>query len=77
MPQWYITLTDLLSIECYNPFTKRIEQTALQKALDNWAQYLGVANEVRTEVAGASGVTWKVVLKQGHKPLHFQRSASA
>jgi len=51
-------------VEWYNPETKQIEQGTLRESLDNWAQYLDVANQVRTEGAGASGVTWTVVLKQ-------------
>ena len=51
-------------VEWYNPETKQIEQGTLRESLDNWAQYLDVANQVRTEAAGASGVTWTVVLKQ-------------
>src|SRR5260370_15089626 len=51
-------------VEWYNPETKQIEQGTLRESPDNWAQYLDVANQVRTEAAGASGVTWTVVLKQ-------------
>lgn len=54
-------------IEWYNPNTNQIERGTLKEALNNWAQYIDVANEVRTEMAGLSGVTWKVVLKEGRK----------
>lgn len=55
-------------IEWYNPQNKQIEKGRLQDALDCWAQYLGVAQQVKTEMAGLSGVAWKVVSKEGRKP---------
>jgi hypothetical protein len=54
-------------IEYYNPYSRRIEQTTLQEALDNWVQFLGVAKQIRTEWSKPSGATWKVVLKEGQK----------
>jgi predicted ATPase len=56
------------SIKWYNPQTKQVERATLQEALDSWVQYLGIASQVRTDMAGAIGVTWKVVLKEGQKP---------
>src|SRR5712692_6258298 len=55
------------SIEWYNPQKKQVERRTLQNALDIWAKYLGVANQVRTEMGGISGVAWKVILKEGQK----------
>jgi len=55
------------SIEWYNPQKKQVERGTLQNALDIWAKYLGVANQVRTEMGGISGVAWKVILKEGQK----------
>jgi predicted ATPase len=54
-------------IEWYNPYTNQLEQGTLQNALDNWSQYLGVAEEVRTEMSRSMGVAWKVVIKRGQK----------
>ncbi len=54
-------------IRWYDPFNERVEQSTLKIALDSWARYLGVANEVKIQMAGQSGVTWKVVLKEGRK----------
>ncbi len=58
----------LASIEYYNPFTNQVMHATLQESLDVWTKYLEVADQVRTEVAGMSGITWKVTLKQGQKP---------
>jgi len=55
-------------INWYNPNTSQTEKGTLQAALDTWARYLGVAYQVRTETAGLSGITWKVIIKQGLKP---------
>src|SRR5205085_8689992 len=38
-------------------------------ALDTWARYLGVAYEVKIQMAGQSGVSWQVVHMEGHKAL--------
>ncbi len=56
-------------IRWYNPFNEKVEQSTLKVALDNWARYLGVANEVQIQVAGQSGVSWQVVHMKGHKAL--------
>lgn len=55
-------------IEWYNPQNRRVERGKLKEALDCWAQYLGVAQQVKTEMAGLSGVGWKIVPKAGRKP---------
>lgn len=57
----------LATIEYYNPTTKQVEQAILQNALDTWAKHLEVADQVKTEVAGTSGVMWRITLKQGQK----------
>ncbi len=56
-------------IRWYNPFNEKSEQNTLKVALDTWARYLGVANEVKIQMAGQSGVSWQVVHLKGHKPL--------
>lgn len=56
----------LAQIDYYNPFSSQVEQTTLQEALDIWAQYLGVASQIRTE--RLNGVTWQVALKPDQKP---------
>ncbi len=56
-------------IRWYNPFNEKIEQNALKVALDTWARYLGMANEVKIQMAGQSGVSWQVVHMKGHKAL--------
>jgi predicted ATPase len=56
-------------IRWYNPFKEKIEQSTLKVALDTWARYLGVANEVKIQMAGQSGVSWQVVHIEGHKAL--------
>ncbi|HEY1352215.1 MAG TPA: DUF3696 domain-containing protein [Ktedonobacteraceae bacterium] len=55
-------------IAWYNPQNKRIEQGRLREAVDCWAQYLGVAQQIQTEMAGLSAVAWKVIFRQGRKP---------
>ncbi len=57
------------SIQWYNPFDRKNEQSTLKEALDTWVNYLGVANEVKIQVAGQSGVSWQVVQREGHKAL--------
>src|SRR5260370_84294 len=54
-------------VEWYNPQTMQVEQGTLQNALDIWVQHLGIATQVRTEIAGLSGITWKIILKEGQK----------
>lgn len=54
-------------IEWYNSESKQVERGTLKIALDAWVRYLGIANEISTEIAGPLGVTWKVVLKEGQK----------
>ena len=56
-------------IQWYNPFNEKNEKSTLKVALDTWARYLGVANEVHIQMAGQSGVSWQVVHTKGHKPL--------
>jgi predicted ATPase len=55
-------------LEHYHPVRREIERATLQEALDTWAQYLGVAHQVRTDMAGVIGMTWKVFLKPGVPP---------
>lgn len=57
----------LARIEWYNPFNKQVEQGTLQEALNSWSRYLGVAEQVNTEMSGSMGIAWKVLLKQGQK----------
>jgi predicted ATPase len=57
------------SIQWYNPFDRKNEQSTLKGALDTWVNYLEVANEVKIQVAGQSGVSWQVVHREGHKAL--------
>jgi len=56
-------------IEWFNPFSKQIERSTLKVALDNWARYLDVANQIGIETAGQSGFSWQVVHKEGQKAL--------
>jgi len=56
-------------IQWYNPFNEKIERNILKVALDTWARYLGVAYEVKIQMAGQSGVSWQVVPIEGHKAL--------
>lgn len=56
-------------IRWYNPFNEKIERGTLIVALDTWARYLGVAYEVKIQMAGQSGVSWQVVHIEGHKAL--------
>ncbi len=56
-------------IRWYNPLNEKIEGTTLKVALDAWVSYLGVANEVKIQMAGQSGVSWQVVQMKGHKAL--------
>jgi len=56
-------------IDWYNPSSQQVEQGMLRDALNSWAVYLGVANQIGIETAGQSGFSWQVVHKEGHKPL--------
>ena len=56
-------------IQWYNPFKEKTEKDVLKVALDTWVRYLGVANEVKIQMAGQSGVSWQVVHMKGHKAL--------
>jgi len=56
-------------VEWYNPFSNQVERGTLKVALDSWARYLGVANQIQIETAGQSGVSWQVVHLTGQKPL--------
>lgn len=55
-------------IAWYNPRKKQVEEGRLWEAVDCWAHYLGIAWQIRTEMAGLSGVAWKVVAREGRKP---------
>lgn len=57
------------TIQWYNPLTEKLEHNALKIALDTWVRYLGVANEVKIQMAGQSGVSWHVIHMAGHKAL--------
>jgi|SRR5579883_377269 predicted ATPase len=56
-------------IDWYNPFKGQVERGTLKEALDSWTRYLGVANQIKIEMAGQSGVSWQVVHLKGHKAL--------
>jgi predicted ATPase len=56
-------------IRYYNPLREQVEQDTLKVALDTWAGYLGVANEIKIQEAGQSGVSWQVIHMAGHKAL--------
>jgi len=56
-------------IEWYDPNTHQIKQSALEQALDTWAQYLGVAKKITINAGGQSGFSWQVTHKEGYKPL--------
>ena len=56
-------------IEWYNPLSMQVEQGTLKIALDSWAQYLGVANQIKIETAGQSGFSWQVINKKGQRSL--------
>ncbi len=56
-------------IRWHNPLNERIEQSTLKVALNTWARYLGVANEIKIQMAGQSGVSWQVIHREGHKAL--------
>ncbi|NVJ02794.1 DUF3696 domain-containing protein [Myxococcus sp. AM009] len=47
-------------ISWWNPTTGSESINTLEKAVDIWAQYLGVAHRVSTRDAGISGVSWAV-----------------
>lgn len=57
------------SIHYYHPLHQKVELDTLKIALDIWARYLGVANEIKIQEAGQSGVSWQVVHMQGYKAL--------
>lgn len=56
-------------IRWYNPLHDEVEQSTLKVALDSWVRYLGLANEIKIQMAGQSGVSWQVVQIAGHKAL--------
>ncbi len=56
-------------IRWYNPSSSEIERSTLKIALNTWASYLGVANEINIQMAGQSGVSWQIVHIEGHKAL--------
>ncbi len=41
------------NINWYNPYSQRVERKKLKEALDSWAQYLGVAQQIKTETVSA------------------------
>lgn len=53
----------------YDPFEEKKEESTLKDALNTWVSYLGVANEIRTQIAGQSGASWQVVHAKGRKAL--------
>ncbi len=55
------------TIRWYHPFSGIIKSSELKEALDTWVSYLGVADEVKIQVAGQSGVSWHVVPVKGQK----------
>jgi predicted ATPase len=56
-------------ISYFNPVTGDVEKNTLRKALNTWVNYLGVANEIKCQDAGQSGVSWQVVHLLGQKAL--------
>lgn len=56
-------------IRWYNPSSNKIERSTLKTALDAWGRYLGVAHEIKIQMAGQSGVSWQMVHIEGHKAL--------
>jgi predicted ATPase len=56
-------------IKWYSPLNEKIEHSPLKVALDTWARYLGVANEIKIQMAGQSGVSWQIVHMEGRKAL--------
>ncbi len=56
-------------IRWYNPFNRGLEHSTLQIALNTWVSYLGVANEIKIQMAGQSGVSWQVVHMEGRRAL--------
>lgn len=56
-------------ITWYNPFDEKKETSILKDALNTWVSYLGVANEIKIQMAGQSGVSWQVVHMKGRKAL--------
>ncbi len=56
-------------IDWYNPISKQIEQSTLREALNRWASYLGVADQIMIKSAGYSGFSWQVVHRKGQDPL--------
>ncbi len=45
------------------------EVSTLKDALNTWVGYLGVANEIKAQTAGQSGVSWQVVQAKGRRAL--------
>jgi predicted ATPase len=52
----------------YNPYNKEVTKGKLKDALNCWANYLGVANQIGTN-SGISGVSWQVTHLEGQKAL--------
>jgi predicted ATPase len=56
-------------IQWYNPSTNATEENTLKEALTTWVRHLGIADEIKTQDAGQSGVSWQVVNIKGRKAL--------
>ncbi len=56
-------------ITWFHPTTKELELGTLQEAVNSWARYLTIADEVKVEAAGYNGVSWQVVPRIGGKAL--------
>ncbi len=56
-------------IQWYNPTAEKTEKGPLKVALTTWVRYLGVANEIKSQDAGQSGVNWQVVNRKDRKAL--------
>jgi len=56
-------------IQWYNPSTDRTEKSELGVALHTWVRYLGIANDIKIQEAGPSGVSWQVVSLKDRKAL--------
>ncbi len=57
----------LTKIVWFNPNIRQTQQGTLQEALNTWAIYLEVADQVQIESAGSIGMIWKVVLKKNQQ----------
>jgi predicted ATPase len=48
------------SLRWWNPFSRQIDTTALEDAMDAWLRYLGIADHVSTREAAVPGPSWMV-----------------